>query len=60
MYHTFDVSGVMAQPFLPRLEDALVAEVVGKDIFSLERYTGNFAGVHIGYDRLAPKHTKTL
>ncbi|CAE7264086.1 plbB [Symbiodinium natans] len=51
VYHTFDVSGVMAQPFLPRLEDALVAEVVGKDIFSLERYTGNFAGVHIGYDR---------
>ncbi|CAE7932557.1 plbB [Symbiodinium sp. KB8] len=51
VYHLFDENGVLAEPLLPRLDDALVAEIVGKDIISLERYTGTFAGVHIGYDR---------
>ena len=51
VYHLFDENGVMAEPLLPRLDDALVAEIRGKDIISLERYTGTFAGVHIGYDR---------
>ena len=53
VYHLFDENGVLAEPLLPRLDDALVAEIVGKDIISLERYTGTFAGVHIGYDRPA-------
>ena len=51
VYHLFDENGVLAEPLLPRLDDALVAEIRGKDIISLERYTGTFAGVHIGYDR---------
>ena len=45
----------MAEPFQPRLHDALVAEIRGKDIISLEHRTGNFAGVHIGYDRPVAK-----
>ncbi|CAE7577257.1 plbB [Symbiodinium sp. CCMP2592] len=51
VYHLFDENGVLAEPLLPRLDDTLVAEIRGKDIISLESYTGTFAGVHIGYDR---------
>ncbi|CAJ1350543.1 unnamed protein product, partial [Effrenium voratum] len=38
-------------PFLPRFDDALVAEFAESDAFSLEGRDRRFGGTHLGFDR---------
>ena len=38
-------------PFIPRFDDALVAEFIEDEAFTLEGRMNVFAGLHMGYDR---------
>ena len=46
-----DTSIIRAVPFLPRFDDALVAEFVEGEAFTLSGQMKIFAGLHLGYDR---------
>ena len=51
VYHVVDDSGITAVPFIPRFDDALVAEFIEDEAFTLEGRMNVFAGLHMGYDR---------
>ena len=42
---------IRAVPFLPRFDDALVAEFVETEALTLAGQIKIFAGLHLGYDR---------
>ncbi|CAJ1426025.1 unnamed protein product, partial [Effrenium voratum] len=52
VYHARDGEYAMrGVPFLPRFDDALVAEFAESDAFSLEGRDRRFGGTHLGFDR---------
>lgn len=51
VYHVIEDTLIRAVPFLPRFDDALVAEFVETEAFTLAGQIKIFAGLHLGYDR---------
>ena len=51
VYHVVEDSTITAMPFIPRFDDALVAEFIEDEAFTLEGRMNVFAGLHMGYDR---------
>lgn len=51
VYHVIEDTLIRAVPFLPRFDDALVAEFVETEALTLAGQIKIFAGLHLGYDR---------
>lgn len=52
VYHVIeDAEPIKAVPFIPRFDDALVAELIEDEAFTLEGHMRIFGGLHMGYDR---------
>ena len=51
VYHDFEKGFIKPMAFLPRLEDALVAEFIEGEAISLEGHMKIYGGLHLGYDR---------